>query len=85
MKRITVGELKRILREIPDDAIVCLYSDSEGNQMSTALDTFTEIVGRETEYEIKGKKYTFIGGSETYGIDVEKDKGKVVLYLQPSL
>ena len=85
MNRITVGELKRILREIPDDAIVCLYSDSEGNQMSTALDTFVETVGREYEYEIKDKKYTFIGGSETYGIDLETDKGKTLLYLQPSL
>jgi len=81
MKRYTVKELKSALRKFPDDAIVCLYSDAEGNEKSTMLDFFGEIVGKVyNEYE-----YAFVGGSETYGIDIEKDKGKVIIYLQPSL
>lgn len=83
--RITAGHLRVLLSQLPDDAIVCLYSDSEGNQMSTALDVFTEIVGQEQEYDVNGKKYKFIGGSDTFGIDMEKDKGKTLVYLQPSL
>ena len=81
MKRITVKELKQILSKFPDDAIVCLYSDAEGNEKSTMLDFFGEIVGKVyNEYE-----YSFVGGDDVYGIDLEKDKGKVLLYLQPSL
>ena len=84
-ERITAGNLRDFLRHLPEDAIICLYSDSEGNQMSTALDIFTEIVGQTHEYEVNGSKYQFIGGADTYGIDLEKDKGKTVVYLQPSL
>ena len=81
MKRTTVGDLKAILSKFPDDAIVCLYSDAEGNEKSTMLDFFGEIVGKVyNEYE-----YSSVGGDDVYGIDMEKDKGKVLLYLQPSL
>ena len=81
MTRITVKDLKEILKEFPEDAIVCLYSDAEGNQMSTMLDSFKETVGQEYKY----KDYTFIGGTNVFGIDVEKDKGKTLIFLQPSL
>lgn len=81
MKRYTVKELKSVLSKFPDDAIVCLYSDAEGNEKSTMLDFFGEIVGKVyNEYE-----FSFTGGEDVYGIDLEQDKGKVLLYLQPSL
>lgn len=83
--RITAGHLRALLSQLPDDAIVCLYSDSEGNEKSTALDVFTEIVGDVYKEEINGHKYEFVGADDVYGIDVEKDKGKTVVYLQPSL
>ena len=81
MKRIIVKDLKEILKDFPEDAIVCLYSDSEGNQMSTMIDSYKEVVGR--EYKVQG--YTFIGGNDVFGIDQEKDKGKTLIFLQPSL
>lgn len=83
--RITAGHLRVLLSQLPDDAIVCLYSDSEGNEKSTALDVFTEIVGEVYKEEIYGHKYEFTGGDDVYGIDMEKDKGKTIVYLQPSL
>ena len=83
--RITAGHLRVLLSQLPDDAIVCLYSDSEGNEKSTALDVFTEIVGEVYKEEISGHTYEFVGGDDVYGIDIERDKGKTIVYLQPSL
>ena len=83
--RITAGHLKTLLSQVPDDTIICLYSDAEGNQKSTALDVFTEIVGEVYKEEISGHKYEFTGGDDVYGVDLETDKGKTLLYIQPSL
>lgn len=81
MKRITVKDLKNILKKFPDDAIVCIYSDSEGNEMSTMLGYYQEEVGK----EYKMHEYKYIGGQDVFGIDIEKDKGKKIIFLQPSL
>ncbi len=85
MKRITVGELKRTLSNLPDDTIVCCYSDSEGNSKSTALDVFTEVVGEKMPFKYGDKVYEFTGGEDVEGIDLTTDKGKTLLYIQPSL
>lgn len=80
MKRVTVKDLKEILKEFPDDAIICMYSDSEGNEMSTMLDYYKEVVGQKYS-----SGCTFIGGQDVHGIDIEEDKGKTIIFLQPSL
>lgn len=38
---LTVGELKEQLKDVPDDAIVVLSSDSEGNNYSPLADGYT--------------------------------------------
>ena len=86
MRRITVKDMKTILKSLPDDAIVCMYSDSEGNSQSTALDFYVDEVGK--VHKVPGnldKEYKFIGGEDIFGIDQEKDKGKLILILVPSL
>lgn len=86
MKRLTVGDLKAILSRLPADTIVCLYSDCEGNQKSTALDYFVEQVGKKDSYTMgDGKKFEWTQGDDTYGIDLQQDNGKMLFYLQPSL
>lgn len=80
-EKLTVGKLKEILNFFSEEDIVCLYSDSEGNEMSTVLGYYKEVIGQ----KYKQGKYTFIGGENVFGIDKEKDKGKTILFLQPSL
>ena len=83
MKRITVGELKKKLEKLPDDAIVCCQSDSEGNSTSTCLDVFIDQVGY--KHTMKEYDFTCIGGEDIEGIDMEKDKGKYLVIMEPSL
>ena len=86
MQRITIKNLKDMIRGLPDDAIVCMYSDSEGNSQSTALDFYVDEVGKvHTAQGNLDKEYKFIGGEDVVGIDQEKDKGKPILILVPSL
>jgi hypothetical protein len=83
MKVITVKDLKEKLQRIPDDAIVCCQSDSEGNSTSTCLDVEIDQVGY--KHTMEGYDFTFIGGEDIEGIDMEKDKGKYLVIMQPSL
>lgn len=86
MRRITVKDMKTILKKLPDDTIVCMYSDSEGNNTSTALDFYVDEVGKvHTVQDNLDKEFKFIGGEDIFGIDQEKDKGKPILILVPSL
>ncbi len=41
---ITVKQLKKILANVPDEALVVLSRDSEGNAFSPALDYATEAI-----------------------------------------
>ena len=47
IKRVTVGELKKVLSKLPDETLISLQSDSEGNQESTLLDWFVVKIGDE--------------------------------------
>ena len=86
MQRITIKNLKDMIRGLPDDAIVCMYSDSEGNSQSTALEFYVDEVGKvHTVQDNLDKEFKFIGGEEIFGIDQEKDKGKALFILVPSL
>ena len=85
MKRITLGDFKRITRGLPDDAILCCMSDSEGNEKSTCLDVFVEKVGRPQQITGYGDDYNYVEGDDTYNIDLVADKDKIIITLQPSL
>lgn len=83
MKIITVKDLKEIVNTMPEDTIVCCQSDSEGNSTSACMGIFVEMVGR--EHKIEEHNFTYIGGSDVVGIDLEKDKGKRLVIFQPIL
>lgn len=85
MQRITLGGFKRLTRGLPDDAILCCQSDSEGNETSTCLNVFTGQVGKDVSTNYDGKVYHFTDGEDVIGIDLVKDKDKIIITLQPSL
>lgn len=86
IKRVTVGELKKVLSKLPDETLISLQSDSEGNQESTLLDWFVVKIGDEHTFNtVNGQSYTYKDGDETMGVNMEKDKGKYLLVLTPSL
>lgn len=85
MKRITLGDFKRITRGLPDDAIICCQSDSEGNEISTCYDIFVEVVGTQKNYDDGVTKFSYVEGDNIYNIDLENDKGKTIITIQPSL
>ena len=85
MKRITLGDFKRITRGLPDDAIICCQSDSEGNEKSTCLDVFIEQVCRTQKITGYGKDFNYVEGDDIYNIDLVADKDKIIITLQPSL
>lgn len=83
--RITLKDFKNKTRGLPDDAIICMYSDSEGNEQSTCLGVYVDKVGYDHVDYYDGKKFHFIGGADIMGIDQEQDKDKILVILQPSL
>ena len=82
---MTVKDLRNAIKDLPDNALVCLYSDAEGNQKATALDFFIEIVGRKESFSYDGKVYDFTCGDDVEGIDLVEDANKYMLLLQPCL
>ena len=85
MKRITLKDFKEITKGVPDSAILCMYSDSEGNEQSTCLDVFVDTVGRRELITVAGKCYKFTTGDDIQVIDVDEDNVKWIVILQPSL
>jgi hypothetical protein len=85
MKRITLKDFKEITKGLPDSAILCMYSDSEGNEQSTCLDVFVDTVGRRELITVAGTGYNFTTGEDIQGIDMDEDNGKWIVILQPSL
>ena len=85
MKRITLKDFKEITKGVPDSAILCMYSDSEGNEQSTCLDVFVDSVGRKESIKVGDKVYDFTTGDDIQGIDMDEDHGKWIVILQPSL
>lgn len=85
IERLTVGKLKQILQayKVPDDAIVCCQSDEEGNREMVCMDVFVDRVGRKESYCCGGKWYEYMQGSETLGLDLEKDKDKLFITFRP--
>ena len=85
--RLTVGRLKQIIKEykVPDDAIITCWSDEEGNSDSVCCSAFPDKVGRKEllGYGADKKPFYYTAGEETQGIDLEKDKGKIILTFRP--
>lgn len=79
IERLTVGQMKRALKNVPDDAIISCWSDEEGNRDTVCMSVGVYKVGRKRQ--IQGYKY--IEGEETIGIDLEADKGKTLVTFQP--
>lgn len=87
MKRMTVGDLKKALKGLPDQCLISLQSDSEGNQESTLLDWFVVQIGTKHSWKVtdNGPEHFYVDGDETYGVDLKEDNGKYMLVLTPSL
>lgn len=85
MTRITIGQLKQFLSKLPNDGLIVLDSDAEGNEQSTLLCWDVVKVGEEFSWRVDDQKVTIYACENTHGIDLEKDKGKTVLVLTPSL
>ena len=81
MKQVTAKALKVLLNQVPDDAIICCQSDSEGNETSVCLGVFIEKVGQERQIE----DYKYVEGDNIIGVDLKQDKGKTLIIFQPSL
>ena len=83
LKRLTAGQLRAMLEELPEDVIICCQSDEEGNRTMTCYDASVQEVGKEYQAEYRGEKYTWVGCEDIAGIDLEKDKGKKCLIIHP--
>ena len=81
--RFTVGQLKAMLKKykVPDDALVCCQSDEEGNREMVCCDMFIDQVGRKEQ--LPDTTYTFVGGADVEGIDLEEDKLRYYITLRP--
>lgn len=85
MNRVTLGEFRKAIAGLPDNAILCCQSDSEGNQTSTCLNFFIDQVGRHEPIKVQDKVYEFTVGDDIYGVDMIKDHERTIIIFQPSL
>lgn len=85
MIRITLKDFKKATAGMPDDAILCMYSDSEGNTQSTCLGVYADKVGRKIEETYDGGTFRYTVGDDIEGIDMITDDGRAIIILQPSL
>lgn len=82
--RMTVGQLKKILKDhkVPDDALITCLSDEEGNSESVVCQMYVDVVGKKhTDEQIS--EFSWVAGSDTQGIDLEKDKDRVFITFRP--
>lgn len=82
MIRITLDDFRKATSKMPGDALLCMYSDSEGNSQSTCLAVYTDYVGRTEKIT---DSYSYTTGADVFGIDLESDKNRPIIILQPSL
>lgn len=85
MIRITLGEFRRATKDVPDSAILCCQSDSEGNSTSTCLNFFIDQVGRHESMKVDDRVFEFTAGDDIDGIDMVGDHEKTIIIFQPSL
>lgn len=82
---ITVKDLKNILKDVHDDAIVMVSSDEEGNTISPMFQFDTGVIGTEYSCTIEGTKIVVHSGEDFCDIDYEKNKGKQFVIIYPTL
>ena len=80
---MTVGELKKKIEKIPDDAIVCCQSDEEGNRTMVCDSVWIDKVGYVNKIDYDGQEFKIVGGEDVEGIDMEKDKGLFYIIIHP--
>ena len=80
--RLTVGELKKRIKNCPDNAIVYCQSDEEGNRTMVCFDCWQEEVGKVENLTIQGKTMQFTQGEDVIGFD-EEDKGLPYIVIRP--
>lgn len=85
MNRVTLGEFRKAIQGLPDNAILCCQSDSEGNATSTCLNFFIDQVGRHESIKVQDKVYEFTTGDDIDGIDMVTDHERTIIIFQPSL
>ena len=83
IQRLTVGELKKRIEKLPDNAIVCCQSDEEGNRTMVCDDVYVNKVGYVEKFHYDGKKFELVGGEDVEGIDMEKDKNIFYIIIHP--
>lgn len=83
-KRLTVGELKKILDKykVPDDALITCQSDEEGNRDTVCMDVFVDVVGRRESTKLDGKWYDYTAGEDVIGFE-DDDNGRVFITFRP--
>lgn len=81
--RLTVADFKKFVKEnhIPDDALITIMSDEEGNSESVTCELYCDIVGRTEKLNYDLGLYT--SGSDIQGIDLENDKNRVYVTIRP--
>lgn len=82
---ITVKDLKIILNDVSDDAIVMVSSDEEGNTISPMFQFDTGVIGTEYSWTENGIKVVAHCGDDFCDIDYEKNKGKQFVIIYPTL
>lgn len=85
MNRVTLGEFRKATEGVPDNALLCCQSDSEGNATSICLNFFIDQVGRHESIQVQDKIYEFTTGDDIDGIDMAKDHERTIIIFQPSL
>lgn len=83
LPRYTAKELKELLKNVPDDALICCQSDEEGNSTMVTMGVFLEHVGKKTTEKTHGKLYQFTEGDNVMGVDLQTDKDKTLVIIRP--
>lgn len=83
-KFITVKELKEIIKDLPDDAIVLGSSDEEGNTISPIFDYHIGVIGKRIiQRDTNGAFITEYDDGDDFLKVPSSEKGKQYIVLYP--
>lgn len=83
MRKLTVQSLMNVLKTLPRDAIVFVASDSEQNEVSLMMDISVGELGKKIEFD--DGKFSYIDGDNFHGVDMDVDKGRPYVIINPTL
>lgn len=80
-KRLTVGELKAILKahNVPDNALITCQSDEEGNREMVCNNIYIDRIGR---VDKSMPNFGYTAGEDVIGFNPE-DKGRIFVTFHP--